>query len=416
MPGLITYKGNPVPVVAFYSIQGGVGKTTLARKFAELITRASGERQRRPSVLIVDLDVEAQGLSYRLGQNDLVRSGTIHEAIASRNPNVAIAQNVTANSSLVSAGSEKRGQLYLLPASPPSEYRFFDVIKKIGYEELLQILVDTINRLVEINAISCVVIDCAPGTMPYTAAAATIADSPLLVGRNEDATYRQIDSQARRIMEIYPQFEPARQSVIINAVSVKELFESKAKQFAIADWIPLTGDVIHETEGLRNIESLRMLMFENYVIDLIKKFLIGNEHLIPNAHDVLPDKWTKMLRKINNIENTFRMRLYRNAARVGIPVGIFSIIVGIIAILGSDWDRLSAHSLLVSNIGVSLSAIGIATVLAGILALSRRANIQRLAFEIKEGGPEAIFKKIRSQQSDRKSLEDMLALTETISS
>jgi cellulose biosynthesis protein BcsQ len=56
-------RGHRVPVVAFYSIQGGVGKSTLARKFAELLTVAPGREGSKPNVLLVDLDVGAQGLT-----------------------------------------------------------------------------------------------------------------------------------------------------------------------------------------------------------------------------------------------------------------------------------------------------------------------------------------------------------------
>ncbi len=414
MPGIITYNGQPIPVLAFYSIQGGVGKSTLARKLAELVTRATDGSGRHPSVLLVDLDVEAQGLSYRLGQGAMTRTGTVHEAIATQNPNVASAQNVTASVSLAAASGTQRGQLYLLPAAPPDETRFLDVIRQIDGPELLQLLSDTINRIVEMNSISCVVIDCAPGAMPYSAAAATIADVPLLIGRNEDATYRQIHVQAKRFQAIYPQFEPARQHVVINAVSVRDYYKENAKKYAIADWIPLTSDVIHETEGLVNIESLRMLLFENYVIDLIKKFLIGHDNLIPHAHDVLPEKWMKMLAKLPKVAEAPRMRRYRLAGRLGVLAGITMVICGVIAFLVRDLEAFSGHESSITTAGFALSIGGVVAAVAGFYSMANRARLERAAHELSQGGPDEVVKRLRKEESHRKLLEEILGLTESI--
>src|SRR5436853_7247629 len=93
MGGIRDSEGREVPVVAFYSVQGGVGKSTLARKFAELVTIAPGREGRKPNVLLVDLDVEAQGLSFRLAQGLRPNFRTIHEVIAERN--IAVAQAIT---------------------------------------------------------------------------------------------------------------------------------------------------------------------------------------------------------------------------------------------------------------------------------------------------------------------------------
>src|ERR1041384_6315314 len=95
-------KGQQVPVVAFYSIQGGVGKSTLARKFAELVTRATSPAGQNPNVLLIDLDVEASGLSFRI-TGSTTRGGTIHEAIAARNANVATARDVSAHVDIAAA-------------------------------------------------------------------------------------------------------------------------------------------------------------------------------------------------------------------------------------------------------------------------------------------------------------------------
>jgi hypothetical protein len=278
----------------------------------------------------------------------------------------------------------------------------------------MRILTDTINRIVANFDISCVVIDCAPGAMPYSAAAATLATVPLLIGRNEDATYQQIQVLPRRFQEFFPEFQPAKQSVVINAVSVREYFEAQAKKYAIADWIPLTSDVIHETEGLPNVESLRMLLFENYVIDLIKKFLIGHDHLIPSSHDVLPEKWVTMLTKLDRIHEAPRMRLLNIIRRLGIPGGIVGVVLGIVAFMIRDLEAIERFKSELTNAGIFFSLLGVVALGLGVYAMKERARIKSKANDLNMGGPDEIFKQLKKEQSHRQSLEELLKLTSSI--
>lgn len=138
-------KGQQVPVVAFYSAQGGVGKTTLARKFAELVTVAPGREGRKPNVLLVDLDVEAEGLTFRLAHGLRQNFRTVHEVFAERNVGIAQAITVTGAVSLASGNPINRGQLYLIPAAPPEAKGLFDTIAGIDKAEVLRLLLDIIN-------------------------------------------------------------------------------------------------------------------------------------------------------------------------------------------------------------------------------------------------------------------------------
>ena len=99
------------PIVAFYSVSGGVGKTTLAKKFAELITIAPGTEGRNPNVLLVDLDIDSQGLTYRLRPRTPLGLATVHQMIAQRNVVNARAVNVTASVSLTGGNPTKRGEV-----------------------------------------------------------------------------------------------------------------------------------------------------------------------------------------------------------------------------------------------------------------------------------------------------------------
>ena len=407
--------GTPIPVVAFYSVQGGVGKSTLARKFAELVTRASGEQGRHPNVLLVDLDVEAMGLTYRLLNGVIPNSGSIHEAIATRNPNIAHAHNVTANVSLVSSGTAQRGQLYLLPGAPPEETNLFTVIEGISCDELIQVVTDTVNQIVSMHGISCVVFDCEPGAKKYSAAAATLATTPLLIGRNEDSTYQQIQVLPLRFQKFYSTFQPAKQAVVINAVAVSDFYEERAKRYAVADWIPLTSDVIHETEGVQKIESLRMLLFENYVIDLIKKFLIGHDELIPNGHDVLPEEWLDMLKKLPRLSAAPRMKMLRFTARCLFTLGCLLGLAALCILIAIQVGMIGTDGASDLNFGaIAGVGVGMFLIASAVFPMRERSRLERLAEELRVGGPEEVFRRIRLERSQRRQLNEMLSIVKKI--
>jgi cellulose biosynthesis protein BcsQ len=404
-------RGQHVPVVAFYSVQGGVGKSTLARKFAELVTVAPGREGRKPNVLLVDLDVEAQGLTFRLAQGLRQNFRTVHEVFAERNVAVAQAITVTGAVSLASGNPLNRGQLYLMPAAPPQAVGLFDTIANIEKTELLRLLADMIKGLVMQYDISCVVIDCAPGANPYTAAAATLASVPFLVGRNEPTTYEQIRVLPERFREWYDQFQPAKQRVIINAVTVKDLYESRAQQYSVFDYIPLTSDVIHETEGLPRTGSLRMLLFEKYIVDIIRQVFVGMNHLIPEAPEVVGKEWMEVLSKLEHCEEAPRVRRLHRLSYLR-WAGIALVVVGIALVgLYQVFDHLPA----------ALTNLGIGTVIAGVIlgacgwyAESERQRILNTAQKLIMNGPDGVFQKLKEGASHRRELDEMQKLADTI--
>lgn len=411
MMGRIHNQSQHVPVVAFYSVQGGVGKTTLARKFAELVTVAPGREGRKPNVLLVDLDVEASGLTFRLAQGLRQNFRTVHEVFAERNVTVAQAITVTGAVSLASGNPPHRGQLYLMPAAPPEAKGLFDTIASIDKAELFRLLLDTIKALVMQYDISCVVIDCAPGANPYTAAAATLADVPFLIGRNEPTTYEQIRVLPERFREWYDQFQPARQRVIINAVTVRELYDLRAQQYSVFDFIPLTTDVILETEGLHRTGSLRMLLFEKYIVDIIKQVFVGMSHLIPEAPEVVGQEWIKVLKKLNRCEEApkvRRLRPFRHLRWVGAAL----VVIGIALVgLHRVFDDLPAT---LTSIGIVGAIAGVLLAAGGWYAESERQRILTASRNLVIGGPDEVFRKLKEGRSHRRELDEMKKLADTI--
>lgn len=403
--------GRPVPIIAFYSVQGGVGKTTLSRKFAELVTAAGRGGNNRPNVLLVDFDIDSQGLTFRLADEHRPNLKTVHDMIAERNVVGAQAINVTGAVSLTGGISPDRGELYLVPAAPPQAKGLYDNIAKISPGELLELLQGMIQDLVVPYRISCVVIDCAPGAQPHTAAAAAIADVPLLIGRNEDATYAQISSLPERFREWFDEFQPPRQRVIINAVSVKEYYDKRAKQYAVFDYIPMVSDVIHETEGLSRPDSLRMLLFEKYVVDIIQEVLKGRDDLVPQAPEVLGQEWVEVLVKLEHCEEAPRMRRLRALRHLRWLGGVL-ILLGL-SLAGAYWFMEDLPEPL-KNAGVTTAVIGGIAAIGGFYFEGRRQRVLAAARRFIIEGTDGIFRKLKAGASHRRELEEMRKLAETV--
>jgi MinD-like ATPase involved in chromosome partitioning or flagellar assembly len=409
--GGIKNQGQQIPIVAFYSVQGGVGKSTLARKFAELVTVAPGLAGRKPNVLLIDLDMDSQGITFRLAQGLRENFRTVHEIIAERNIGVAQAISLTGAVPLTRKDPVPRGQLYLMPAAPSEAKDLFATAAKIDKDELIRLLLDMIKALVIRYDISCVIIDCAPGSNPYIAAAATLADVPLLIGRNEETTYKQIKVLPARFKESYPH-QRAKQLVIINAVAAKEIYAMRAKQYEILDYIPWTLDVILDTEeGISNPESLRTLLFEKFIVDIIKKVFVGMNHLIPEAPEVLGQEWMEVLERLHRCEEAPKVRRLRPFGHLRWG-GAGLVVIGLALI--------AAHQVF-NNLPATLTAIGIVSAIVGVLlaaggwyAVSQRQRILMTAQKLVHGGPDEVFRKLKEGASHRRELEEMKKLANTI--
>jgi cellulose biosynthesis protein BcsQ len=412
---IVDSNGHPVPVVAFYSVQGGVGKSTLAKKFAELVTIAPGQSGQRPNVLLIDLDVDSRGLTSRLSEAMRQSFGnfrTAHDVFAERNVAAAQAISVTPAVSLAGGNPQHRGQLYLMPAAQHGSTRLFDVMAHISSDELYNLLLDMVQSLVTQYGISCVVIDCAPGNVPYSAAAATLADFPLFIGRNDIPSYEGIRRLPEQFREMYRSFQPQSQRVIINAVSVRKLYEERAKEHVVFDYIPLTTDVILETEGLPRTGSLQMLLFEKYVVDIIKQVLIGKNHLIPEAPEVLGREWIDVLQKLERAEEAPSIRRLKLLGFLLWPGGAL-VVLGLSVMAYSHVvqdvrEVFTRAALIASATGVIAAAIAW---YGGMARQRLLATAQKLVFS----GPDEIFRRLNEGPSHRKELESMRQLADTIS-
>lgn len=407
MPNIKNKSGIKVPIITFYSASGGVGKSTLTWRFAQLITKATGIGNYKPNVLIIDLDVQSKGITYRY-LKARPNVPTVHEIFALGKATHVQAIDIT---SQMEGEDRNRGSLYLLPAAPDSAKGIFDTMRNLNPGDLYNILNDVIESIVEQYDISCVIIDCYPGGEPYSAAAATLADIPLFIGRNDPPSYEGIDRIPEMFRESYPEFDEHKQTVIINSVLAKDQFDERAKRYKIFDWIPFTPDIILETEGLSRVGSYQMLLIDKYLVDIMKKKMIGWNHLIPE--DPLPEEYGEVIEKLKHVDRApkmRRMRLVGHLSWLGIIPAVVG--VGLVAAHGVlDGDDGSTTTM---SIGIVFLAIGIISTAGGWYFKYVYKRISRKARELIDGGPQLIMEKLSEGRSSRKELDEIMKLADTI--
>ncbi len=403
--------GQPVPIIALYSVQGGVGKTTLAQEFAELITLAPGNNGRKPNVLVIDLDVDSKGLTFRWTKRLRHPVRTVHEMVEERNVAHAHALQITPAVLKGMAPPQSRGQIYLVPAASTDAQNPYETERNIGRAELLELLRDLIRSLVMQNDISCVLIDCKPGPNAYAAAAAALASHPLLIGRNEEATYDQIQWLPEQFHAMFSSMQPAKQRVIINAVASKDLFNDRKAKYSIFDWIPLVSDVIFVTEGHDSVDAFRMMMFDKYVVDIIQEMLVGRSDLIPTPPEMLGKEWVAALQKLERCDEAPRMRRYRAlrhlrwTGAVLVLMGIAFFLYQRLADKPPDWIVPAAVTGIVA---------GLVLAVAGLWAHAERLRILAFARELVFNGPGYVLHAVGQGATQRRRLDTMQKLANTI--
>lgn len=71
-----------------------------------------------------------------------------------------------------------------------------------------------------------------------------------------------------------------------------------------------------------------MLLFEKYVVDIIKQVFVGMNHLIPEAPEVIGQEWVETLNKLVRCEEApkvRRLRPFRHLLWVGIALVVIAV-------------------------------------------------------------------------------------------
>lgn len=299
-----TEAGRRPPIIAFFGTKGGVGKTTLTNKFADLVALADGN----PRVLLIDFDVDARGSTVLRTRGRPIATKTIHDYIAGR---TAAVEEIIDVSDTVEVRSDRRRSVaapsvYIMPSATPDALATFKTVAGLEYPELLSLVTRLIEGAIEKHKIDCVLIDCGPTIDPYTATAAHIADRAFIIGQNEPISFEALREYRAKIRNDYfPDFNSTKMNVILN--KVRGLPESQ-DYFAL---IPFTIDVVDLSEGLPDVDAVRLTLLDHYVFDIVKRTL-GQDwgHLVPDAQVILGDDWLHLLEMAPALSRSPLLRLH----------------------------------------------------------------------------------------------------------
>lgn len=365
----IMRQGRAVPVVTFFGAKGGVGKTTVSKRFAELVTLAESA----PNVLLVDGDVFHHGMTTLMKQTSLVSCKTLHDYVASRNTSIVEAARLTVEGA--QAGS---GQLFFVPASEPEADHVFAKEAEINPEELLQILYDVVAKAVEKYDCSCVVIDCGPIIDPYTATSAMLADRAFVIGQNEPISFASLQSLPKQIKEFHPDFAQSKINLIVNKVRGWEMLEERRQLQSIFAAIPFTLDIVDASEGLGSTNQMQMMIFEDHIAQIIEKTFKGDHlELIPAKHNMLPPEWGSLVQNPENLERAPAIKRL-GMLRLLLPIGLLVLVVGgVVAYIASSQRHRSERAMQAQELVVTVkSALADAESSAPAVAAPLREALQ----------------------------------------
>lgn len=330
----IIRNGRGVPVVAFFGTKGGVGKTTIARRFAELVTLAPSG----PNVLLVDADVYHRGMTVEMTTHTPATCKTVHDYIAARNPSGV---EVADMSGLVKGTRPDSGQLFFIPASTPDSEEVFRRAAEIGPEALLEILYKVASSAVQQYDCACVVIDCGPIIDPYTAAGAMLADRAFIIGQNEPISFSSLRTYPSRVREFYPDFSTAKMKVIINKVRGWDALKERQIQHQedIFAAIPFTMEIVDVSEGIQTANEMQLMIFENHIAQIVERVFRGDHReLIPDQREVLPPQWNTLLQSTDRLEQAPHIRRL-GLLRLLLPIGLLPLVLGAVLLYAATTER-----------------------------------------------------------------------------
>lgn len=330
----IKVKNHHVPLIAFFGTKGGVGKTTIVNKVSSLIARA----QSRPNILMVDFDIHHRGLTV-LRTGDNFKCPTIHEYLYDETLKFDRAHEVTPSDQ-----ANEQGREYIIPASNLTAQNVFESLTHTKPELLVERLSTLLKEAAAKYDIKLIIIDCGPIVDPLTASAAFMSDDAFIIGQNEPITFRSLQSYTTRIREFLSDFGASNVRVILNKVRGRV-----TQQTAIFAVIPFTLEVVDISEGLTNIDEVRLTFLDDCIRDLIKN-IFKNKHdeFIPDYESVCT---VTQRQAINMIDSYRQSRWYKRTKRLslllyaGLVMVMGAILIYAITQLSGSPDSATTHGI-----------------------------------------------------------------------
>jgi len=217
MPLQVT--GVQVPVLAFIGVEGGVGKTTLALRFARLITDAPT----RPNVLLIDMDVHTMSnLTTKVMQDVPIECSGWHECVFYKKDSLATLIDVESREAIVPS-PVSMGKCYLLPAYSLNAKGVYDTDIHAHHQEIEGILHSLIRQAIAQYNFSCVVINCGTIITPYMVAAVSLSDRAFWVGNNPYLEPKKLHDWIERLHEFKADIPSQKIISVLNQIEDQAL-------------------------------------------------------------------------------------------------------------------------------------------------------------------------------------------------
>jgi cellulose biosynthesis protein BcsQ len=286
---------------------------------------------------MVDFDVHHRGLTVLRTKDQISGCRTIHEYLSDDQLEFYGAQDVTPSENPCAQGRE-----YLIPSSKLAAQKIFDSITRLKPD----ILVDRLTKLCTFAAekyqIDLILVDCGPIVDPLTASATYMSDMAFIIGQNEPITFQSLQNYALRIRDFIPEFSASKVRVLLNKVRGPIIQKS-----GIFSAIPFTMEVVDYSEGLENIDEVR-LIFLDYCVHGIIKSIFENKYkdLIPGPEAILTQNQRKIIDNIVYLPSSkWFNRLKKRIISLFAGCDIL-LLLGIVCIILPEFKVLNEHSIL----------------------------------------------------------------------
>lgn len=388
----ITVDGQPIPLIAFFGTKGGVGKTTIMDKFATIASHAS----HCPNVLMIDFDIHHRGLTVLRTRDSFDTScKTIHEYLADPNLAFSRAIDVTPTGSHGSCGKQ-----YLIPSSKLAAEKVFASLAGVDPPNLLERLKNLLTVASTQYRTKLILIDCGPIVDPLTASAAHMSNIAFIIGQNEPISFQALQNYAVRIREFFPEFNASKARVVLN--KVRGPIFSKSSIYAS---IPFTMEVVDYSEGLPNIDEVRLIYLDHCVYGIVKSiFESSYPELVPGPESVLTPNQRETIDSIDQYVST-RWYIHLKRRSVTLYIGIVVSLIGMSIFILPKMMDVTKETFIFENknyIGGITIAVGILFAIFGAYLFYQLRHVKSIIRLKNVDGYEGLLKLLTSRTGRKK--------------
>lgn len=298
------------PVLTFIGTQGGVGKTMLVNRTADLLARSQPDS----TILLIDLDLQTANTTILRTRPKPIPCTTVYEYVTTGTAELESLIDVThtvGRSDPIARKNTSRpvydgdSRVLLLPGVQPRSPTFLG-IKDIAPHDFREVVRGLIEQAVDRFSVSHVILDCeAKIDIPYTATAAVLADHLFVVGRDEPASWDQFDAYLDYVREHFPRYTSPATHHVLN-----KLRPGAQPSVDVTMAIPDVAEYGDPFADRLDVATVRDALLDQYVLAMLAKASVIDGRRDRLGHGVLPPGWRFLLDYAPEVATT-KLRPYR---------------------------------------------------------------------------------------------------------